>query len=164
MSAFNLTRDKSKPSTASILGGLKFSTATKPTKQTAEQRRPSDVVLEFLSDQIELAKADIAGTKFVVPRTRFIKESDGSTKKVSKAVEPRRSFWQSGADWLLSVRYGNISVELSPGQPSIVAGAKLDDVIKTFELIKKAVEVGECDGQIAAAAEKAKRHKEPKAA
>ena len=161
MSAFKLGRGESttKTPTAGVLASLKFSTETKPTKQATEQRRPADVVLEFLNDQINLAKADIVGTDYTVSRTRFLKDDAGKPVKKTVNVVPRRAFWQSGAEWLVALKYGNVPVELAPGSPSIVAGARLDDVVKTFELIKKAVESDECDAQIAAAAEKARRNK-----
>lgn len=155
----------SKTTSGSILAGLKFSSMTKPTKQAEQQRSPRDVVLEFLTDQINLAKADLAGTEYTVSRTRFAKDDAGKSVKKTVNVAPRRAYWQQGADWLGGLKYGNVGVELSPGNPSIVLGSKLEDVVKTFELIAKAVEAGECDAQIVSASEKAKRHKaEAKAA
>jgi hypothetical protein len=155
----------SKNTSGSILAGLKFTAATKPTKQSEQQRSPRNVVLEFLKDQTELAKADIAGGEYTVSRTRFSKDDAGKSIKKVVNVAPRRAYWQHGSEWLGALKYGNVIVELSPGNPSFVAGAKLEDVVKTFELISKAVEAGECDAQIAAAAGKAKRHKnEAKAA
>lgn len=141
-----------------ILASLKFTSATKPTKQAEQQRSPRDVVLEFLKDQIELAKADLAGGEYTVSRTRFSKDDAGKSIKKVVNVAPRRAYWH-GSEWLGALKYGNIIIELSPGNPSFVLGSKLEDVVKTFELISKAVEAGECDAQIAAAAEKARRKK-----
>ena len=149
----------------SILAALKFSSDTKPTKQVLDQRSPRDVVREFIEHQVAAAKADLAGTKYLVPRTRFVKGPDGRSSKVTKDVEPRRAYWQNGAEWLLAIRYGNVPVELWPGNPSVQCGSTLDDVIKTFELLRQALDAGECDAAINAAAEKAKRTKgEAKAA
>lgn len=148
-----------KSNTTNILAGLKFTTATKPTKADQSQRSPRDVVLEFLRDQVEILKADMSGKEYVVLRTRFAKDETGKSIKKTVNVTPRRSFFQVGDEWLASVKYGNVIIELEPGNPSFVCGSKLDDVIRTFELIRKAVEAGECDAQINAAAEKAKRKK-----
>ncbi len=150
---------KSPVKAGSILSALNFSSATKPTKQVVDQRSPRDVAREFMDTQIAAAKADLAGTKYLVPRTRFVKGADGRSSKVTKEVEPRRAYWQSGAEWLLSIKYGNVPVELSSGSPSIQCGSTLNDVIKTFELLKRALDAGECDAAINAAAEKAKRSK-----
>lgn len=165
MSAFKLGRSEAAPKTGSILSSLTFSAAVKPTKQVVDQRSPRDVVREFIETQIAAAKADLAGTKYLVPRTRFVKGADGRSSKVTKAVEPRRAYWQNGAEWLLGLKYGNVPVELTRGNPSIQCGSTLHEVIKTFELLKQALDAGECDAAINAAAEKAKRTKgEAKAA
>jgi hypothetical protein len=164
MSLIRRNEPTTKNTNAGILAGLKFTTATKPTKALEQTRSPRDVVLEFIKDQIELAKADLAGTEYVVARTRFAKDDGGKSVKKIVNVAPRRAYWRNGAEWLAALKYGNLIVELSPGNPSFVAGAKLEDVIKTFSLVKQAVETGECDAQIVQAAEKAKRKAADKAA
>ena len=157
MSLIRRNEPTTKSTTAGILAGLKFTTAMKPTKALEQHRSPRDVVLEFLNDQINLANADLAGTEYTVSRARFAKDDAGKSVKKIVNVSPRRAYWQNGAEWLGAIKYGNVIVDLSEGNPSFVAGAKLEDVVKTFELVKKAVEAGECDVQIAVAAEKAKR-------
>ena len=163
MSAFKLGRGdaSSKASPGAILSGLKFSDQTKPTKQAEQSRSPRAVVLEFLRDQVELAKGDMVGKEYTVARTRFSKDDDGRSIKKTVNVVPRRAYWQdSDNNWLGSVRYGNVVIEIGgAGMTSFIGGSKIGDLVTIYETIRRAVEAGELDGAIAAAAEKARRHK-----
>ena len=53
----------------------------------------------------------------------------------------------------MNVRYGARVIELAKGKSSIEIGG-IDQIVPTLELIKQAVEAGELDAQIEAAANK----------
>jgi hypothetical protein len=72
-------------------------------------------------------------------------------------VTPRRCYWECQGQWLLEVKYGNVVVELCRDCPSIVAGPERKAVLATLKLIRDAVEGGEADEAIEAAAARAKR-------
>ena len=109
MSLIRRNEPTTKSTNAGILAGLKFTTATKPSKALEQHRSPRDVVLEFLNDQINLAKADIAGTEYIVARTRFAKDETGKSVKKIVNVAPRRAYWKSGVEFLGGLKYGNVN-------------------------------------------------------
>ncbi len=144
-------------STNSFLSGLRFSATMKPSKAQEQHRSPRQVVNEFIDQQIALATADLEGKNFSLKKFRFKKDETGKSHKTEVQVVPRRAFWQNGSEWLASVKYGNMVVELSPQHPSFFAGSTLHDVINAFAVVRKAVEAGEADTAIEAAMRKSKR-------
>ena len=140
---------------ASLLSKLTFRDVSRPVKMV--MKRPRDVVLDFINQQIALATAEQEGRIFSIEKTRYTKDANGVPLKQRIAATPRRHFWQAEGEWLVEVRYGNIIVELSPGHPSVAAGSSLADVITTLNTVKAAVEAGEADEAVAVAAGKARR-------
>jgi len=99
-------------------------------------------------EQLQLAKAKKEGNTFTVKQFKSIKDIEGIRKAVEihKQVRP---WWFVAADGkvCLNIRYGAKVVELAKGKTAIEV-ANADDLIKTLELIKTAVDAGELDSQI----------------
>ncbi len=144
-------------SDCSSLSGLRFSSASRPRVIGTGRRTRRQIVLEFLDQQIGVAEAALAGKEFTIAKHRYRRGEDGAPVRTEVEVRPRRSFWRDGNVWLVEVRYGNALIELSPGCPTVVAGADLEAVIRTFRVIRSAVAEGEADAAIDEAAERAKR-------
>jgi len=110
-------------------------------------------LVKRLWEQIELAKAQEAGTQFAPIKLRsYVDKETGFRRQVesTKRVKP----WWFTADngkLAMNVRYGARVIELAKGKSSIEIGST-DQLVHTLELIKQAVEAGELDAQIEAAA------------
>ena len=107
-----------------------------------------------LWEQVQLARAQKTGEAFAPTRMRSIRDPETGLRKtveVPKRVKP----WWFVADngrVCLSVKYGAKVLELAKGKSAIeIAGP--EELIKTLETIKTAVEAGELDGQIGAASQ-----------
>jgi len=144
---------------AGFLANLVFSSDMAPSKANIIKRSPRRVMLDSIHEQIEIAKADLSGETYTNIRHRVVKDADGAREKIETKVVPRRMYWKADDDrWLVGLRYGGrIPVELSPGKPSIVAGAGIKEVIAVLEVLRDAVNAGEADEAIHMAAGKAKR-------
>ena len=141
-----------------FLANLVFSSDVAPSKANIIKRSPRRVMLDSIHEQIKIVEAELRGEAYTVARTKKSKSEDGTRVKSEVPVVPRRMFWEQGGKWFVSLRYGGrIPVELSPGKPSIVAGAGIKEVIAVLEVVRDAVNAGEADEAIHVAASKAKR-------
>ena len=105
-----------------------------------------------LWEQIQLAKSQAEGTNFTMTRFRSVVDPDGGRRSVEVPRRVRAWWWTTDANRLaLNIRYGARKLEISKGK-SAVEIATLADLVPTLELIKQAVEAGELDLQIEAAA------------
>lgn len=79
------------------------------------------------------------------------KDYDGSSKSIELQKRVRQ-WWFVSTDGkvCVNVRYGAKLIELAKGKTAVEV-ASADDLIKTLEIIKSAVEAGELDSQIAQA-------------
>ena len=137
----------------SVLTNLKLVAAKKPAKQPPVVQRRNKLSSK-LWEQVQLARAQKSGETFAPTRMRSVRDPDTGLRKdveVPKLVKP----WWFVADngrVCLSVKYGAKVLELAKGKGAIeVAGP--EELIKTLETIKTAVEAGELDGQIEAASQ-----------
>ncbi len=131
----------------STLTSLKLVNAKKPTAIPPILHRRNKLSTKVW-EQIQLAKAHKDGGTFTVKRFKTIKDHDGSSKSIElqKRVRP----WWFVADAgkvCVNVRYGAKLIELAKGKTAIEVSSA-DDLIKTLEIIKVAVEAGELDTQI----------------
>ena len=135
----------------STLSSLKLVAARKPSKPS----KPSGLVQRRhklsnkLWEQLQLAQAQATGETYAPTRQRVIKDPETGLRRevtVPKRVRP----WWFVADngrVCLSVKYGSRVMELAKGKSAVeVAGPQ--ELIKTLEAIKAAVEVGELDAAI----------------
>lgn len=133
---------------------LKLTAAQKPTQMLPVQQRRNKLA-KRLWEQMELAKAQQAGTDFTPVKLRsYVDKVTGLRRQVesTKRVKP----WWFTADngkLAMNVRYGARMIELTKGK-STVEIVNMDQLVPTLELIKQAVEAGELDAQIEVAANK----------
>ncbi len=137
----------------STLAALKLTAAKKSQSVTPVSLRRNKLSKKII-DQIQLAKAHLAGENYTSTRLRSIRDDDGIRRmvEVPKSV---RAWWWNGENGkiALNVRYGARSVEITKGKTTIEI-ATPDDLIPTLELIKKAVDAGELDTQLETASVK----------
>ena len=138
--------------TLANLATLKLSTAVKPTHMPVIQVRRNKLVRR-LWEQMELAKAQQAGTHFAPIKFRSIADPDTGIRRQVEMPKRVKPWWfvTDTGKLVLSVRYGTKVVELAKGKVAVEVGVE-KDLVPTLELIKRAVEAGELDVQIEAAA------------
>jgi hypothetical protein len=104
---------------------------------------------------MELAKSQQAGTQFAPTKFRSITDPTTGLRKQVEVSKRVKQWWftSDNGKLALSVRYGARLLELAKGKSSIEIGST-DQLLPTLDLIKKAVEAGELDAQIEAAANK----------
>ena len=134
------------------LATLKLSTAVKPTHMPAVQVRRNKLV-KRLWEQMELVKAQQAGTQFTPTKLRTVVDHDSGMRKQVEVFKRVKQWWfiaESGK-LVLNIRYGARLLELAKGKSSIEM-ANATELVPTLELVKRAVEAGELDAQIETAA------------
>ena len=132
---------------------LKLTAAQKPTQMSPVQQRRNKLA-KRLWEQMELAKAQQAGTQFVATKFRTVTDSTGVRKQVE--TNKRVKAWWFVADngkLSLSVRYGTKVLELAKGKHAVEVGAE-KDLVGVLDVIKTAVLAGELDTAIENAANK----------
>ena len=138
----------------STLNTLKLVASQKPTSLSPVLQRRNKLV-KRIWEQIELAKAEHAGTTFAPVKFRsYTDKETGARKQVE--MNKRVKSWIFTADngkLALSVRFGPKVLELAKGKFAIEVGAQ-SDVVNVLEVVKKAVENGELDAAIDNAAKK----------
>ncbi len=138
--------------TLANLATLKLSTAVKPTHMPVIQVRRNKLVRR-LWEQMELAKAQQAGTHFAPIKFRSIADPDTGIRRQVEMPKRVKPWWfvTDTGKLVLSVRYGTKVLELAKGKVAVEVGVE-KDLVPTLELIKRAVEAGELDVQIEAVA------------
>jgi hypothetical protein len=137
----------------STLAVLKLSTTKKSQSVTpAVQRR--NKLNKKIAEQIQLARAHLAGTSYTSTRLRTIRDDDGIRRMVEVPKKVRAWWWNAeNGKIALNVRYGARVVEITKGKTAVEV-ATPNDLIPTLELIKKAVDAGELDIQLETASVK----------
>lgn len=135
----------------SALTSLKLVSAKKPTNIPPVVLRRNKLSAK-LWEQTELARGQTTGKPFVVIKNRTIKDSETGLRKVVEVPKRLRPWWwiSESGKVCVSVRYGSKVLELSKGK-SAVEVASPEDLIKTLETVRSAVEAGDLDAQIEAA-------------
>ena len=106
------------------LSKLKFSDKQRsPVKMTMEERLRHKLI-DRLTEQKELAEADLNGEPLVKMRYKSIKdEATGETKRVQVPRKLRRWWWQDETDAvLLELRYGNKPIAVVDNKSTIEVG------------------------------------------
>ena len=136
------------------LNGLKLVGSQKPTQMPAVQQRRNKLA-KRLWEQIELAKAQQAGTTFAPTRFRSVVQNDTGLRKQVEVPKRVKAWWfvADNGKLVLSVRYGTKVLELAKGKWAVeLAGEK--DLVPVLETLKGAVLAGDLDAQIDAASVK----------
>ena len=136
------------------LASLKLTSAVKPTNVPAIQVRRNKLARR-LWEQMELAKAQLAGEQFTVTKFRSVTSTDTGLRTQVEVQKRIKQWWFTAENGklALSVRYGARLLELAKGKFAIeIASDK--ELVPTLELIKAAVLNGELDTAIDAASTK----------
>lgn len=136
-----------------FLQSLKVTAAKKIVSNNPQVHRRMKIARK-LWEQIQLAKSQADGNQFTMTRFRSVTDPDGSRRSVEVPRRVRAWWWTTETNKLaLNIRYGARKLEISKGK-SAVEIATAAELVPTLELIKQAVEAGELDAQIEAAAVK----------
>lgn len=132
----------------STLSTLKLVAVKKPSHMPAIVIRRNKLSSK-LWEQIQLAKSQLDGTPFVVMKYRSMVDRETGLRKQVELPKRIKPWWFQSEQGkvCVSVRYGSWTIELAKGKPSVEV-ASAQDLIKTLETIKSAVEAGELDAQI----------------
>jgi len=133
---------------------LKLTAAQKPTQMSAVQVRRNKLV-KRLWEQMELAKAQIAGKQFVATKFRTVKDAETGMRKQIETNKRVKAWWfiADSGKLNLSVRYGTKVLELAKGKYAVEIVAE-KDLVGVLDLIKTAVLAGDLDTAIDSAATK----------
>ena len=135
----------------SALSGLKLVAAKRPQAAAPAVMRRAKLA-EQLEEQMELVRANAAGTTYAPMRVRSVLDkATGLRSSVQHAKRVKQ--WWFVADTgrvCLQVRYGTRVLELAKGKNSIDVGSNAE-LLGALEVVKRAVEMGELDAQIDAA-------------
>ena len=136
------------------LNGLKLVAAQKQTQMPAIQQRRNKLA-KRLWEQIELAKAQQAGTTFAPTRLRSVVQNDTGLRTQVEVAKRVKAWWfvAENGKLVLSVRYGTKVLELAKGKWAVEVGSD-KDLVPVLETLKGAVLAGELDTQIDAASDK----------
>lgn len=131
-------------SKTSILGQLKMT--SKPITVSSDPviaRR--EKLLARLHEQREMALCFIDGKQHVATWQKTVVDAETGEKTI-ETVPRRVKAWFSGAadKMLLEIRYGNVLIELAPGQNAIEVGPA-SKLIPTIDTVIEAVKAGEVD-------------------
>lgn len=131
----------------STLNTLKLVNAKKPTAVPPILQRRNKLSIKIW-EQIQLAKAQKDGGTFTVKKFKMVKDYEGSRKNIEfeKRVRPWWFITEAGKV-CVNVRYGAKLIELAKGKTAVEI-ASAEDLVKTLEIIKSAVEAGDLDTQI----------------
>ena len=104
-----------------------------------------------LAEQIQLAKAQQAGTEFSPVRVRMVKdEATGQSRQVEVPKQLKPWWWTDQRGKLcITVRYGARTLEIVDGKNAI-ENDSIAEVITTLQVIRTAVDTGELDARIEA--------------
>ena len=137
----------------SVLAQLKLTTAKKSTTQSPVVRRRLKVV-DRLTEQVLLAKAQQDGSVYAPLRQRTVKDAETGERKTLQLPKRVKQWWFVAENGKLCValRYGAKTIALgAKGQTAVELTAN-DQLVNTLELLKQAVMDGELDAAIDAVA------------
>lgn len=145
----------------SNLDKLSFSTTSKKSESAQPNLVLRKKMAASLAEQIEGAKAELAGQPFMRQRQKWM-PVEGGGKEFKTIQSAFRKFWFTDTQGkvLIELRFGNKPLPIG-GRPSIMVGelANLPAVLTT---LRDAVLAGEIDVDIAAVAESRKRGRKVK--
>lgn len=133
------------------LNALKLVHAKREIANSPQHARRQKLSIK-LAEQIQLAKAQQAGTEFAPVRIRSIMdEATGLSRKVEVPKRLKPWWWKDEKGKLcITVRYGARTLEIVDGK-NAVETESIADVITSLQVIHAAVDAGELDRRIDAA-------------
>jgi hypothetical protein len=137
----------------SVLSGLKLVSAKRPAALAPIQICRNKLIVN-LTEQIALATALKDGGTFAPKRLRRVKDEQSGEIRSVEVTKRVRQWWFTAESGKVCVqlRYGSKVIDIAKGKNSVEVsnGAEL---ISVLSALKTAVETGELDAQITAAAE-----------
>lgn len=136
------------------LSSLKLTAAAKPHTVSGVQLRRNKMA-KRIWEQVELAKAQQAGTTFAPTRFKTVVENDTGIRKQIETYKRVKQWWfvTDAGKLAVTLRYGSRVIELAKGKTAVeVANEK--ELVPVLETLKGAVLAGELDQQIESAANK----------
>ena len=132
------------------LSALKMVQA-KPTQGSSPKQARRQKLSNKLLEQIQLAKAEQAGTQYTPTKLRTVRdEATGETRRVETPKRVKPWWWPSDNGKLcITVRYGARTLEVMEGKNAIETDS-IAGVITTLEILRSAVDAGELDARIEA--------------
>jgi hypothetical protein len=137
-----------------VLAGLKLTAQQKPTHVTPIQVRRNKLA-KRIWEQMELAKAQQAGTTFAPTKFRSVTDAETGLRKQVETHKRVKAWWftADNGKLALSVRYGTRVIELGKGKFAVeVASEK--ELPAVLEVLKTAVLAGELDTAMETASNK----------
>ncbi len=136
------------------LANLKLSGAVKPTHVSPVQLRRNKLARR-LWEQIELARAQQAGTTFTPVKLRSVIDRDTGVRRQVETHKRVKPWWFTADNGKLavSVRYGTRVLELAKGKCAVEVAAE-KELLPVLEALKTAVLDGELDAAIETASNK----------
>lgn len=130
------------------LMSLKFVSELRPSHVVPVVQRRNRLISK-LWEQIQLAKAEQAGSTFAPMHSRALKNPEtGERLKVEmpKRIKP---WWFTAENGkvCLNVKYGTKVIEFAKGKSAVEVGA-MSNLVPVLETLKAAVAAGEIDAQI----------------
>lgn len=127
------------------LAGLKLTAQQKPTHVTPIQVRRNKLA-KRIWEQMELAKAQQAGTTFAPTKFRSVTDAETGLRKQVETHKRVKAWWftADNGKLALSVRYGTRVIELSKGKFAVEVGSE-KELPAVLEVLKTAVLAGELD-------------------
>ena len=129
----------------SALAGLKLTAQQKPTHMTPIQVRRNKLA-KRIWEQMELAKAQQAGTTFAPTKFRSVTDAETGLRKQVETHKRVKAWWftADNGKLALSVRYGTRVIELGKGKFAVEVGSE-KELPAVLEVLKTAVLAGELD-------------------
>jgi hypothetical protein len=146
--------NKQRSNAMTALSGLKLTAAQKATSLPPVQQRRNKLV-KRIWEQIELARAEQAGTTFAPVKLRSYTDKESGVRKQVESNKRVKAWWftADNGKLSLSVRFGPKVLELAKGKYAVEVADKAD-LINTLEVVRTAVDNGELDAAIENAAKK----------
>ncbi len=137
----------------SALNSLKFVTAKRP-NQIPEIQVRRNKLSNRLWSQIQLAKALQNGEMYTEKRFRTVKDRHTGESRSVEINKRVRQMWFVGESGkvCLQLKYGTKVLEFAKGKNAIEVGSN-EELLDALMTLKSAVEAGELDGQLNAAAD-----------
>ncbi len=134
--------------TTNILKSLSLSVIPIVQRISPEHYRRAKLISK-LSEQKEIAQADLDGRDHAIMRRKWVKNEQGD-KLLINAPKRIKRWWMNDADakCLLVIRYGSKVIKLEKGKAAIIVG-KPDNLIPAIDAVIAAVNAGELGGHLA---------------
>ena len=140
----------------SALNTLKLVAAKRTNNLPTIQLRRNKLSNRLFS-QLQLAKAMQSGDSYTEKRFRTFKNKDTGESRSVEVMKRVRQMWFVGdtGKVCLQLKYGTKIIEFSKGKNAVEVGTA-DELIGALTTLKAAVEAGELDAQLNAAADSVK--------